>query len=125
MFKLFLLVFIGGGFGSVARFGIARLFVQFLPHAFPFATFSVNILGSFLIGLFWAIPAVSDKGSYMSLLIAGFCGGFTTFSAFSWESFNLLKQGSAFLFFAYILTSVILCLSATWGGYALGKYGSM
>ncbi len=121
MIKLFLLVFIGGGMGSVARYGIARLLAQFASPVFPFTTFGVNVVGSLLIGLFWAIPAISDKNSYICLLTIGFCGGFTTFSAFSWENFNLLKQGDVFLFFAYALISVVFCLLATWGGYAIGK----
>ncbi|MDR1370547.1 MAG: fluoride efflux transporter CrcB [Dysgonamonadaceae bacterium] len=121
MFKLFSLVFIGGGLGSVARFGVARLFAQFMTSTLPVATFSVNIIGSFLIGLFWAIPLISDKNSGSHLLIIGFCGGFTTFSAFSWENFNLLKQGDILLFCAYATLSVVLCLLATWGGYTVGK----
>ncbi len=121
MFKLFSLVFIGGGFGSVARFGIARLCAQFLPTVLPLATFGVNILGSLLIGFLWGIPAVSDKNSWMHLLIIGFCGGFTTFSAFSWENFNLLKQGNVFLFFIYAFLSIALCLLATCGGYTIGR----
>ncbi len=125
MIKLFALVFIGGGIGSVARFGIARLLANFATPIFPFTTFGVNILGSLLIGLFLAIPFISDRSSYMCLLTIGFCGGFTTFSAFSWENFNLLKQGDVLLFFAYALLSVILCLLATWSGYAIGKYISM
>ncbi|GHU87835.1 putative fluoride ion transporter CrcB [Bacteroidia bacterium] len=121
MVKLLTFVFIGGGLGSVARIGIARLFAQFLTQALPLATLSVNIIGSFLIGLFWALPSISEKNSWLHFLIIGFCGGFTTFSAFSWENFNLLKQGDTFLFFIYALLSISLCLLATWGGYSLGK----
>ncbi len=121
MLKLLLFVFIGGGVGSVARLGIARLFAFLWAPALPFATLTVNIVGSLLIGLFWAVPAISDKNSWMHLLIAGFCGGFTTFSAFSWENFNLLKQSDIFLFFAYVLLSVFLCILAVYGGYMLGK----
>lgn len=121
MLKLLSLVFIGGGLGSVARVGVARLFAQYITSALPFATFSVNIFGSFLIGLLWAVPCISDKSTWLHLLIIGFCGGFTTFSAFSWENFNLLKQGDTFLFFAYAISSVVLCLLAVWGGYAIGK----
>jgi CrcB protein len=121
MFKILSLVFIGGGMGSVARFGIARLLSQFMVSALPLATFSVNIIGSLLIGLFWGIPSISDKNTWIHLFIVGFCGGFTTFSAFSWENFNLLKQGDVFLFFMYAILSVVLCLLATWGGYAMGK----
>lgn len=122
MIKLFLLVFIGGGVGSVARFGIARWLSHDVASVFPFTTFGVNIFGSLLIGLFFAIPAISDKNSCSCLLTIGFCGGFTTFSAFSWENFNLLKQGDMFLFFLYTTLSVTLCLLATWGGYTIGKH---
>ena len=118
----FLLVFLGGGLGSVIRYSIGCLLAQTSSSsAFPFATFGVNIFGSLLIGVFWAIPAIADKNTYLCLLIIGFCGGFTTFSAFSWENIILLKQGEMFLFFAYVLLSVTLCLLATWGGYAIGK----
>ncbi len=121
MLKIYLLVFMGGGIGSVARVAIARFLAQWALPAFPFATFSVNIIGSFLIGLFWGMPWVSEKQSWQYLLTMGFCGGFTTFSAFSWENFNLLKQGNVFLFFVYVLLSVVLCVLGTWGGYSLGK----
>ncbi len=121
MFKLFSLVFIGGGLGSVARVGIARLFAQFTATTLPLATFGVNIVGSLLIGLFWAIPFGSDKNSWLQFLVLGFCGGFTTFSSFSWENFNLLKQGHVFLFFVYAFLSVAVCLIATWAGYTIGK----
>ncbi len=119
--KLFLLIFIGGGLGSMARYGMTRLVAPYLVTFLPLATFGVNIIGSFLIGLFGAIPFVSEKNSLLSFLTIGFCGGFTTFSAFSWENFNLLKQGDVVLFFGYVLSSVIFCLLATWGGYTLGK----
>ena len=122
MVKFFFLVFIGGGLGSVFRYGISYLTAQYTTTAFPFATFGINILGSLLIGLFWAMPAVTSKHECLCLLTVGFCGGFTTFSAFSWENFNLLKQGDIFLFFAYVLLSVTFCLLATWGGYFIGKH---
>lgn len=120
MFKDFILVFLGGGLGSVARFGVARLLSRFVA-VFPFATMSINVVGSLLIGLFFGLSFVSNKSSYMALLAIGFCGGFTTFSAFSWENYNLLKQGNIFLFFMYALASVVLCLLAVWVGYLIGK----
>lgn len=121
MFQLFSLVFIGGGLGSVARFGLSRLLLPLATTGFPVATFSVNLIGSLLIGLFWGMPFFSEKQTWISFLTIGFCGGFTTFSAFSWENFQLLKQGHTGLFFLYALLSVCFCLLATWGGYVLGK----
>jgi len=121
MFKLFSFVFIGGGLGSVARLGAARLLAQFVTTSLPLATFSVNIIGSLFVGFLWSLPVVSEKTTWIHFLIIGFCGGFTTFSAFSWENFSLLKQGNVFLFFAYAFLSVAFCLLATWGGYAIGK----
>ncbi len=121
MLKDFILVFLGGGLGSITRFGAARLLLQFAGTVFPFATMSINVVGSLLIGFFWGFLPIAEKNSYMVLLTIGFCGGFTTFSAFSWESFNLLKQGDLLLFFTYVLLSVIFCLLAVWGGYTIGK----
>ncbi len=121
MWKLAILVFIGGGLGSVARFGVARLLAAWWPVALPLGTFSVNVVGAFLIGLCWGSP-IADKQSYIHLLSIGFCGGFTTFSAFSWENFNLLKHGDVFLFFLYALLSVAVCLLATWVGYSVGAW---
>ena len=121
MLKLSLLVFVGGGIGSVARFGLSRLLLPYAVGGFPVGTFGVNILGSLLIGLFWGMPLLADKHNWLLFLTVGLCGGFTTFSAFSWENFNLLRQGHIGLFFVYALLSISLCLLATWGGCILGR----
>ncbi len=121
MFKDFLLVFLGGGLGSVARFGVARWLSQLAMAVFPFAAMGVNIVGSLFIGFFLGFSFISEKSSYIALLTIGFCGGFTTFSAFSWENFNLLRQGDVLLFFVYVLLSIVFCLFATWAGYSIGK----
>lgn len=120
MFKLFLSVFIGGGFGCVSRYAISLLMAKYTT-VFPFNTLAVNIIGSFLIGLIWGIPIFSEKSFWIHLLIVGFCGGFTTFSAFSWENLNLIKQGEIFLALVYMTISICLALFATWGGYYIGK----
>lgn len=121
MFQLFLSVFIGGGIGSVSRYGISLLLANRFSFAFPLATFAVNLLGSFLIGVVWGSPLISEKRYALQLLAVGFCGGFTTFSAFSLENLNLLRQGEWLLMLLYALASVVCCLGATACGYATGR----
>lgn len=121
-----LLAFIGmGGFiGSIARYGLQQLMYRWMPVAFPLGTLSVNVLGSFLIGLFYGM---AHRGNWLndewrSFLIIGICGGFTTFSTFSFETSTLLRDGHYLNAFSYILSSVVLCVVATIGGMALLKY---
>lgn len=82
------------------------------------ATFSVNILGSFLIGL---LTGCCKEGTMLLLLSVGLCGGFTTFSTFSLQSVSLLQNGKAGLAAVYILSSVSVCLVMAWLGYRLGQ----
>ena len=82
-----LLVFLGGGLGSAFRYGFGKIF-QTVPGAFPMSTFTVNILGCFLIGIFmgYGLKTETLSENQSILLITGFCGGFTTFSAFAAEN---------------------------------------
>ncbi len=121
MFKLLLCIFIGGGLGSVSRYSVGLLFARYVSFSFPLATLTVNILGSFLIGLFWGSLSISEKSQLVHLLIIGFCGGFTTFSAFSWENVMLLKEEEVLSMILYTSASLLFCLLSTWGGYSLGK----
>jgi CrcB protein len=121
--KNFLLVFLGGGLGSALRYGISFLITTV---SFPYATLCVNVVGCFLIGLFMAIyhshsPQFLGHSSTLLFFTTGFCGGFTTFSTFSKESFTMLQQQQWGLFFVYVLSSVILCIVATSIGFYLGK----
>lgn len=120
-------IFIGGGLGSVSRYGVSLL-LRAYSMDFPLATLSVNILGSlilgFIVALFW-----KDAQSYSSLhatlklaITVGFCGGLTTFSTFSWETFDLIKQGEYLLALLYAIISVIICLLAISLGAFLSKY---
>ena len=118
MIKNILLVGLGGGLGSIARYLCQRWIIALYPHAFPFGTFAVNIIGCFLIGLFWGLSFKScdNNEQWKLFLMTGICGGFTTFSAFTLEGVGLIKENKAGLFMLYICGSVILGLFATYGG---------
>lgn len=123
MLKNLLIVGLGGGAGSILRYLCQKWVYQFYPHPFPWGTLLVNIAGCFLIGVFYAI---SEKTSFLTpewrlLLTTGFCGGFTTFSAFAFENLTLLRTGDITYFILYITVSVLLGSAAVFGGMALIK----
>ncbi len=114
MLYSYFLVALGGALGSVLRFGISNLIKT--ESSWPWPTFLVNILGSALIGLLVAYLQVSPKMGWRNeilyLGVIGFCGGFTTFSAFSKELFYLLENQSIILFLLYTLGSLFLGILA-------------
>jgi CrcB protein len=118
--KHFLLVGLGGAMGSVLRFGLSQ---WLKPTQFPWATFTVNIAGSFLIGLVFAVSLrnASFEQHWRLFLASGICGGFTTFSAFSLEGLSLLQQQKIGMYLLYVSASILLGLGATWLGYILAK----
>lgn len=105
--KQLLIVFVGGGTGSVLRFIIGKYLNNL--HSIPFGTFLVNIIGCFLIGLFLGSTSKNNWLSLeMTLLLAtGFCGGFTTFSSFIYESQVIWKSGELINFFLYTIFSFL------------------
>ncbi len=120
--KHILLVFIGGGTGSVARYMISKLLNQ-SNYAIPYGTFVINIIGSFCIGI---ILGLSLKNNTLSqntvlLLATGFCGGFTTFSSFAYENHVMLKNGDLFNFLVYTVGSFTLGILAVFLGMLLSK----
>ena len=123
MIKNLLLVGLGGGIGSIARYLCQKWFNENYPHPFPWGTFLVNLSGCFLIGVFYA---ASEKSAVLSpqtrlLLITGFCGGFTTFSTFAFENVSLLRTGDLFYFLLYSIGSVIAGIIAVYLGSLLIK----
>jgi len=111
---------LGGAAGSVAR----ALLALSLPARFPWATLLVNVLGSLLVGWLMARLGPIEGGtaaSLRSLLIAGFCGGFTTFSTFSWQTLEQMQKGQWSAAAANVLLSVAICLLAVWLGWRLGS----
>ena len=121
MIKNLLLVGLGGGLGSMARYMCQKwLNTGIAPH-FPWGTFAVNLSGCFVIGVLWGISFKSfETNEYWKLLLmVGLCGGFTTFSAFTLEGIGLLRENRAAAFFLYAGGSVILGLLATYIGMRL------
>ena len=120
--KYALLVFLGGGFGSVLRYLIGKLFQNSLG-AFPIGTMIVNVAGSLLIGFFLGVNLKNGGLSETQtlLLVTGFCGGFTTFSAFAMENKVFLKSGDYVQFISYALGSLILGIAAVILGLILSK----
>lgn len=117
MIRSLLLVGLGGGLGSIARYAVYRL----LPvTAFPWGTFIVNLTGSLIIGLCWGLATRNlITEDWRLFLITGICGGFTTFSAFSLESIQLLQENKTSIFVVYVVASVLICLLATFAGLKL------
>lgn len=114
----YLLIALGGAVGSVSRYGCQRWLYALYPHPFPFGTFAVNISGCLLIGLLFGLAekTTAMNPEWRSLLMVGFCGGFTTFSSFSLETLSLFKVGQPIFALLYIFLSVTLGLLAVWFG---------
>ena len=110
--KNLLLVFIGGGTGSLARYAVSLITKAFFSTAFPIATLISNVVSCIILAL--VILLTSQKQmeniSLKILLIAGFCGGFSTFSTFSFETVELFRNGNTGYAIANITVSIILCV---------------
>ena len=118
-----ILVFIGGGFGSVLRFVIGK-YLNSTASGIPYGTFLANILGSLLIGFILGLAAKNSTLSHSQtvLLATGFCGGFTTFSTFAYENHVFLKSGDFTSFAIYTISSFVIGFIAVFLGLYLVKY---
>lgn len=116
MLREFLLVGIGGAFGSMARYGISLL-ASYFAIASEVGTLAANAMGSLLIGVIIAV----SKGDWYLLGAVGFCGGFTTFSTFSSQALQLLQNGQRTMGFIYIAASLCVCILMTWLGLYLAN----
>jgi CrcB protein len=121
--KPYLLIFIGGGVGSIIRFALSRWVYQFLPPPFPNGTLVVNFTACFVLGLL--VGLATTKGYItpdIKLLVAvGFCGGFSTFSTFSLETLELMQMGQWLWAAGNVVFSVAGCFVTTLAGLAFSK----
>jgi fluoride exporter len=123
MSRNILFVAIGGMLGSVGRFLLVTLTVQLLPSTFPAGTLLVNIVGSFLMG---AAVGLAERNlwfdsSWRIFVTAGFCGGFTTFSAFAFENVELILNKNYGTFALYSLITFVVCLLAALAGMMISR----
>jgi CrcB protein len=124
MLKTYILIGVGGFLGSISRFAAGQFIQNLLQSTLPFGTFSVNLLGSFIIGLIYGLSEYHNwfHPDLRMLLAVGFCGGFTTFSSFSYENLALLRDSQYLASAIYSVSSMILGIVAAFGGYFLIKY---
>ena len=120
MIKL-LMIFAGGGLGSLCRYSIGAALLKNIDGHFPWATFAANAIGCLCIGLLAGYFERRQAGLVYMLLVTGFCGGFTTFSAFAAENMALLRDSEFFHFFLYTGSSIFIGLLATFAGIMLTK----
>jgi len=114
---------VGGAFGSVLRYGMSNWVYLFAGRGFPYGTLAVNVLGCLLMGFLFVlfVDRLSDNVVWRAGLLIGVLGGFTTFSSFSIETFNLIEQGDWFKAMGNVFGSVLLCLTATWLGALIAR----
>lgn len=119
--KILLLIGAGGFIGSVSRYLVSQLLQKTFETTFPIGTMAVNILGSFIIGIIYALSEKSEilTPELRMFLAVGFCGGFTTFSSFAYENFNMLSLQQFLYSTLYVALSLILGLVAVYLGVQL------
>lgn len=121
----YLWVAVGGALGSVARYWASGLVARHFGETFPWGTIMVNVTGSLLIGVFAALTSTEGRllvppWFRQQFFVLGICGGYTTFSSFSLQTFNLMENGEWLYAGGNVVVSVVSCLAAVWLGHALG-----
>jgi CrcB protein len=119
----YLVVLAGGGVGSLARYAASMAIMQRFGGAFPMGTFVINITGSFLIGLLMTLftERLEWSPNWRLLLVTGFLGGYTTFSAYEYESLQALRQGAKWIGLVNLVGSVVAGYIAVWLGAVLAE----
>ena len=121
MIMSFLQVALGGAIGAALRFGVGLAVVRFASGPFPVAILTVNVLGSFLMGLFVVWSFQRGFEHWNLFVMTGILGGFTTFSAFSLEAFTLIERGAFGSAMLYVVLSVLVSVSALIAGVMLAR----
>ena len=119
----FLAISLGAIVGANARYWMGRSALRLLGPVFPYGTLAINVLGSFIVGWFmvWTSERVLADPRWRLLIVIGFCGGFTTFSSFAFETMAYSEQGQWLLMATNIVANNILCLAAALAGMALAR----
>ena len=123
MIRAIILVGLGGGLGSILRYLTVVVVNKYFQQSFPWATFAANIIGCLIIGL---LLGFFERHQFTNpdlkyLFIVGFCGGYTTFSAFAVENMNLFQSGNTLTALMYIAASVLVGIFAVWIGLTMTK----
>ena len=118
----YLLIAVGGALGSTLRYWLSGLIANWVGQTFPWGTLTINVTGSFAIGLFASLTAPDTRfyvpGEWRQFFMVGVCGGYTTFSSFSLQTMTLAQDGELARAGLNILLSVGLCLAGVWLGNA-------
>lgn len=121
----YLWIAIGGALGSVARYGCSSLAARWIGETFPWGTLIVNVAGSFVIGFFAILTGPDGRvivaPDARQFVMVGICGGYTTFSSFSLQTLNLLRDGDMVGAGTNVAASVAACMAAVWLGAALAS----
>lgn len=117
----YLWVAVGSALGGMLRYWCSGLAARLIGETFPWGTILVNILGSFVIGLFFTLTGPDGRllvsSNVRTFVMVGLCGGYTTFSSFSLQTLTLIRDGELFLAGANVVASVLLCMLAVWLGH--------
>jgi len=118
-----LVISLGAVLGANARWIVSRYAARILGPVFPYGTLVINVSGSFVVGFFmiWATERVLLDPRWRLLVVVGFCGAFTTFSSFAFETMAYFEQGQWLLMSANLLSNNLLCLAAVLAGMALAR----
>ena len=119
----FLAISVAAVLGANLRFVLSRVAIKEFGPVFPYGTLIINVLGSFIVGLFvtWTTERVLVDPRWRLLVVVGFCGSFTTFSSYAYESMSFFEQGQWGLMLANIFSNNLLCLVGVLGGVALAR----